>query len=333
MASVASQRTAATVGSITQARVTGRLAMAFLLDVVEIVRGRRDLIDALLLSTILQSNLAPVGREPELQLAFDAEAAPSDDLRRPVSLEAVAQALRLPIETVRHRVQRLAQKRLCQLVEGGVIVPTAALMTPERLKSSFAGYERLRAFYYELRDLGILPDLPPPSVELSAEIAPLRAVARLATDYVLGVVETVMGALGDPVEGLILLTVVRCNIEQLSADQRGGEGAAPQDFVTDELRRPVRVGIVARRLGLAKETVRRHAARLVERGLCVKARGGLVAPAQALARPDFLACMAGALINLHRMFAALAQLGVLRAWDDLNPARPPPRVAGIPQNG
>ncbi|THD79952.1 MAG: ArsR family transcriptional regulator [Phenylobacterium sp.] len=164
-----------------------------------------------------------------------------------------------------------------------------------------------------------MPDFPPPTVELSAELAPLRAVARLSTDYVLRVVETVMSALGDLLEGLILITVVRCNTEHLSASQRGGAGTTPQDFVTDSLRRPVRVSTIAWRLGLPMETVRRHAAGLVDRGLCVKTRGGLIAPAEALARPAFIQFMAENLINLHRMFAGLAQLGVLQAWDDLNP--------------
>ena len=311
-------------GSIGNARLMGRLAMAFVLDVVAIVRGRRDLVDALLLATIVQANTAAISGDAQLQVAFaGVDHPPSDDLRSPVSVEAVARSLQMPVEDVRRRTQRLAQKRLCQQVDGGIIVPTAILMTPEYLKSSFEGYERLRAFYYELRDQGVLPDLPPPTVELSAELAPLRAVARLSTDYVLRFVETVMTALGDLLQGLILITVVRCNTEHLSASQRGGEGATAQDFVPDSLRRPVRLSTIAGRLGLPMESVRRHAAHLVERGLCVKAGGGLIAPAEALAQPAFIAFMAGNLINLASMFASLAQLGVLQAWDDLNP-RPVP---------
>lgn len=332
MPNAASPSALAPVGSIADARVTGRLAMAFVLDVVAIARGKRDLLDALLLSTIVQANVAPISRQPDLQMAYaGADAPPPDELRRPVSINAVAGSLQMPFETARRRIQKLSQKKLCQIVDGGVIVPAEVLLSPEYLKSSFAGYERLRAFYYELRDLGVLPPLPPPTVELSAELAPLRAVARLATDYVLRVVETVMSALGDLLEGLILIAVVRANTEDLSAEERGADGASAADFVPDARRKPVRISAVARRLGLPMETVRRHTAGLLERGLCIKVGGGLIAPAEALARPAFLAFMAENLINLHRMFAGLAQLGVLRAWDDLNPRAG--SGAGIPQNG
>jgi DNA-binding Lrp family transcriptional regulator len=301
--------------------------------VVAIARGRRDLLDALLLATVIQANEAPVIRQADLQVKYAGADAPlPDGARRPVSINALAGSLRLPFETVRRRVRRLALRRLCRIVDGGVIVPTRVVASPDYLKSTFNGYERLRAFYYEMRDLGFLPALPPPTVELSAELAPLRAVARLATDYVLRVVDTIMTNLGDPLAGLILLEVLRSNTEQFSSEMRGGAGTLPQDFVPDELRRPVRVAVVARRLGLPTETVRRHAGELIERGLCAKTPEGLVVPAQALARPAFVALMGENLINLQRMFGGLAQLGVLRAWDDLNPPVQP-AVARIPQNG
>ena len=306
----------------------GRLAVGFILDVVAIARGRRDLLDALLLATIVQANTQPLAARAE------AATAASDEGRRPVSVNALAASLKLPFETVRRRVRRLALRRLCRTVDGGVIVPARVLASPEYLKSSFQGYERMRAFYYDLKGLGFLAALPPPSVELGAELAPLGAVTRIATDYVLRVVDTIMTTLGDPLEGLILLMVLRCNTEHFSAEQRGGAGADAEDFVADDLRRPARVSEVARRLGLPGETVRRHAAALIHRGLCARTAEGLVVPAEALARPAFIALMGENLSNLQRMFGGLSQLGVLQAWDDLDPRADAPGPAPrIPQNG
>jgi len=301
-------------------RLFGRLGTGFVLDITAIVRGKRELLDALLLAAIVQANTAAIIADPELQAFAVGETAPPDELRRPVSPEAVAHELKIPAEEARWRIRRLVRRKLCVKVDAGVIVPTRYLATPDYLKSSFEGYERLREFYYQLRDLGLLLNLPPPTLELSAELAPLRVVARLATDYLLRVLESLTGPVADPIAGMVLLMIFNCNVEHLALDVRGGRNLTTEDMVSDALRRPVRMGTVARRLGLPRGAVRRYAADLVARGYCAKVPGGLVAPAEALARPAFVACVAGNLINLQRMFAGLAHLGVLRAWDDLNPS-------------
>lgn len=309
---------------LADARLTNRLAMAYLLDVIAIFRGEHHLLDLLLFSTISQANVTTITRQADLQVAYAApDHPPPDSMRRPVSVNALATSLGLPFETVRRRVHGLIDQGICRAVEGGVIVPTAVVNSPQYFRDSFRGYERLRAFYYQLRDLGLLKDLPPPSVELGPELVPLRTVARLSTDYALRVIETMMRALGDLLAGIILTEVVRSNVEHLPNDLRGGEGVAPEDFVADKRRRPVSISAVAHRLGLPGETVRRHTAELLARGLCVRVKGGLVVPAEALARPPLVAFNAENCVNLHRMFTALAQLGVLAVWDRLSASAEP----------
>jgi hypothetical protein len=328
MSSPALERSAGAAGAIADARLLGRLATGYVLELTAIVRGKRELLDALILAAIVQANTAAIAADPKLQAAFSAGGTPPpDELRRPVSVEAVAETLELPVEEARWRIRRLVRRKLCVTTAGGVIVPTQFLVTPDYLKSSFEGYERLRSFYYQLRDLGMLHNLPPPTLELSAELAPLRVVARLATDYLLRVIESLKGPIGDPMTGMVLLMVFLCNIEDLPLDVRGGRSLTVEDMVTDSLRRPVRTGTVASRLGLPRGAVRRYVADLIARGYCIKVRGGLVAPAEALARPEVVAFVAGNLINLQRMFAGLAQLGVLQAWDDLNPSANHPQPA------
>jgi DNA-binding Lrp family transcriptional regulator len=301
---------------LADARLANRLAMAYLLDAIAIFRGEDHFLDALLVSAISQANVDLITRQADLQVAYAApEAAPPDALRRPVSMNALASSLGLPFETVRRRVRGLLARGICEAACGGVIVPTRQLSSPAYIKRTFESYERLRAFYYQLSDLGLLKQLPAPSIDLGETLTPLRTVARVSNDYALRVVDSLMRAMGDLMAGIILMEVVRCNTERLTARQRGGEGNAPQDYVSDEFRRPVSVSSLGRRIGLPVETVRRHAAELLARGLCIRVRGGLVAPAEALARPAMAAFAAEHLMNLHRMFAALAQLGVLAVWD------------------
>jgi len=305
----------------TDARLTNRLAMAYLLDAIAIFRGESHLIDALLTTAISQANVAQISRQADLQVTYAAaEAAPPDEMRRPVSVNALAASLGLPFETVRRRVRGLLERGVCVAVDGGVVIPTRVVSSPQYFEDTSRAYERLRAFYYQLRELGLLANLPPASVELDDGLVPLRTVARLSADYGLRVVDSLMRAVGDLMTGVILIEVLRSNTEHLPPTQRGGEGATPEHFVPDELRRPASISAVARRIGLPIETVRRHSAELLARGLCVRVKGGLVVPNEALARPAIAAFGADHLVNLHRMFSSLAQLGVLALWDK---ARPP----------
>jgi hypothetical protein len=240
MSSPALPPSAGSAGTIGHMRLFGRLATGFALDLTAIVRGKRELLDALLLAAIANANAAAILTDPELQATLAAtDMPPPDELRQPVSVEAAAAELKIPVEEARWRIRRLMRRKLCVAAEGGVIVPSRYLATPEYLKSTFEGYERLREFYYVVRDLGMLHNLPPPSVELSAELAPLRVVARLATNYLLRVLESLTAPLGDPISGMVLLTVFHCNIEHLPIEERGGGALTVEDMVPD---RPAPVG-------------------------------------------------------------------------------------------
>jgi len=310
---------AAADDQIARLRLTSRLATAFLLDIIAIARGDGDVLDTLLIGAIIQANVAEINRRADLQLAYAGSGEiPPDEIRRPVSMNALASSLKLPFETVRRRVNTLAGRGLCKFVEGGVIVPSAVLSLPKSYADGLRAYERLRAFYYQLNDLGLIRDLPPPSVVLSASTFPVRAIGRLLGTYVLRVVET-LGTMGDLIDGLILLETFRSNVEHLPHDQRGGEGFEPADMVSDRLRTPITVTRLARRIGVPHETARRHITALMARGVCVRARGGLIVPAAALAHPILPTALAGNAGNLHRLFGALAQLGVLKAWDSVHP--------------
>lgn len=319
-------------GPIGRLRLTGRATAAFLLDVVAITRGDADLLDALLAAAIIQANTAEIRGHADLQVAFAAtDELPPDDMRRPISISAVAASLNVPFETTRRRIHAMAAVGFCDIVEGGVVVPSRTLGEPRYAVDAFRGYERLRAFYYELADLGLLPELPPPSVGLAPGVVPIRAVSRVVGAFVLRCVEA-LSLVGDLFDGVIVLEVFRSNVETWPADLRGGEGFAAQDMVADRLRRPITVTALARRLALPRETVRRHADALRARGILQPALArqgrGLIVPSQALARPPVLSGLTAASGNLNRMFATLSQLGVLRIWDEVRESHPPALAVG-----
>ncbi|MEO8114490.1 MAG: DeoR family transcriptional regulator [Phenylobacterium sp.] len=299
-------------------RLKGRLAVSFLLDFIAIVRGEGHVLDTLLVSAIIQANIQDLIRRPDLLQAFaQDDELPTDEMRRPVSMNALASSLQIPFETVRRRVTTLVRLGYCQFVEGGVIVPSAVLAQPQYQVDAFHAFERLRAFYYQLSELGLLRDLPSPAASLPPGVFPVRTVARLVGSYILRVVEAV-GAVEDMLDGLIILAIFRSNVENLALDLPG-----PGRLVDDADRTPISVIALAARLGVPQETIRRHVRGLLARGSCVRMRGGLIIPAQALTSTRLRSTLEANVSNLQRLFTALAQIGVLEVWDSI---RPPPKA-------
>src|SRR5438128_968507 len=82
------------------------LSVHFILDVANISRGGGDLIDPLIATAILDANQAALHGDPALQRLYGDEAsALPDEHRRPISVMALSESLRLPFETARRRVR------------------------------------------------------------------------------------------------------------------------------------------------------------------------------------------------------------------------------------
>lgn len=265
----------------------------FLLDQVTTGMAGMDCRDAILVMAINQANIAPLTRDPEARTRHGALESPApDDDRRPVSLSAIASSLGLPYETVRRRVRRLEAQGVCRLSAHGAVVPESFLASPAYLSSVVAAHARLACFYRDVRDAGLLQPLPPSRYPPEPTI-PVRASLRLIADYLLRTGEMVMGLTGDLVSGLAFVAIL-C--------RPGGSASA-----------------VARRLGMPHETVRRHCAELVADRWCLRAgRGYAVAP-ESLARRDVAAFVRTNASNVQRLFAALAERGLIEAWERLGP--------------
>lgn len=300
-------------------RVAGRLANAFVLDLAKLGGFGRDVIDGLLLAAISQANVAQITRNPELQRRYATlDQPPPDELRRPVSVSAIANSLRIPFETARRRIATLADLGIVVAHPRGVVVPTGPLNSPFYRMGAAAHYELVRKLYFRLRGIGLLEDLPKPAnPDFDPENPPVRLVIRLSSDYLLRLAEPISLYIGDIVTGLILMDVICANTEHLS-DSEGGEADADwtaAGFVPDDLRKPVRPAALAERLGIAHETVRRHLGRLVKDDRCERNGDGYRVPARVLAREPFVQFMLDNQSHLSRLYVQLSDYGVLSEWE------------------
>lgn len=293
------------------------ITTGFLLDQVQTGRQPMDLTDALIVTTVTQANVEALMRNSALQAAYATyRAVPPDELRRPIRINALAQSLRLPFETVRRRVNRLALLGVCRNSPDGLVVPARRLALPGHRETLEAAYRKLSELHTILAEWGILPELTAPPL---AEPLPLRAAARLSSEYLLRIVALATEAVGDAVDAAIWLEVFRSNTEH---DHRAACSGAEAD------RKPVTGALVARRLGISAETVRRRLHGLIARGSCAWACGGAVVPDAALERPAVVHLADRNLDNLKRLYTRLAALTVPVACADVSPlgrATPPIR--------
>ena len=287
-----------------------RASLDFIRDIVQITRGGDDLIDALIFTAALDANMTPVNRDADLQVIYGgAEVSAPDELRRPVSMNAVAQSLRLPFETVRRRFLGLARAGLCVLTPHGVVVPHGAVTSTAYIAQQRARHDRTRSFYQTLKAAGALPNTKAAQGPTAAE--PLvRAANRALSEYALRACNDLLALTGDVLSSLVLLELVLANTRTLTT-------AELADWTRDPERvgRPIRIAALAAPLRVSSETIRRHLNNLERLGFCRRTAGGLVASAPASAWPELDRLVRVNQANVQRLFERLRQLKILASWD------------------
>ena len=289
-----------------------RASLDCIRDVIQITRGDDDMLEALIFTAALDANMTPVNRDPNLEVIYGGvEISAPDELRRPVSMNGVAQSLRLPFETVRRRLLRLARAGLCVVTPQGVVVPNGAVTSAAYIAKQRARYDRTRGFYEALKaagslpDAGTAPDRAPPAAE------PLvRAANRALSEYMLRAVDGLIALTGDVMSSLVLLELVLANTRALTTAELADWTRAPE-----RLGRPVRIAALAAPLQVSGETIRRHLNNLEDLGYCRRTAGGLVAMAPACAWPKLARLVDANQANMQRLFARLRQLDILSGWD------------------
>jgi DNA-binding Lrp family transcriptional regulator len=277
----------------------GRAALisaAFIVDIANISRDGGDLLEPLVFAAIVQANQAPLRHDPAIARRFgDSGEALPDELRRPISINAVAHSLRLPFETVRRKVKRLAEAGRCVVTTAGAYVPQAVIVGARHAEIQAARMARLARLLDDLSAAGFLgpgqaPARPPPP-ELT------RTVNRALSEYMLRscdrMVELVKGVPG----GFVLLGLATANAGHwLSA---AGVGTAPAPCSTRAL---------ATRLSLPPETTRRRLMGLAEAGFAERAAEGWLAAVPAGERERLIRLSAENEADLKRLVARLKEL-------------------------
>jgi DNA-binding Lrp family transcriptional regulator len=283
-----------------------RASAELVIDITQISRAGGDLLQPLLLTAILEANQALINQDPALQRVYgDLETSAPDELRRPVSVNAVAESLSLPFETVRRRVRALARQGLCVVTPRGVYVPNAAVTSAGYNAIQRGRYERLKAFHDTAVRLGVVG--APSAVSPPRAAPPIRAADRALAEYMLRVSDRLMALTGGVIDGVVFLELARSNLAPLSE----------QDLARPDLSErlaPIRTLPLARRRGLPRETTRRHVFELEARGFCKRDSRGLRASAPPAAWPKIRALLTENLANVQRLFARLNQLGVPAHW-------------------
>ncbi|MEW5685567.1 MAG: winged helix-turn-helix domain-containing protein [Pseudomonadota bacterium] len=290
---------ASTGANLPRAWRVARAALSFTVE--QVAQGLTGLkaLDALIVMAVNQANIAPLTRDTDARYAYGGLSAPApDESRRPVSIHAIAMSMQLPFETVRRRVHQLEEIGACRHDARGVIVPGAYLSSPAYLQDVVQAHGRMRRLYLDLADQGLLDPLPA-SNYLPTDEAPVRAAARLLSDFLLRIADTLMRRTHDPVSGLILGAVI---VASLSGQDDAGVSASE----------------AARRLGLAGETVRRRLAQLHADGHCHRRPHARYATPLAPDDPAWEPFIGEIAATVQRLMAGLAERGVVESWT--NPA-------------
>ena len=113
-----------------------------------------DLLLGLLFLAITDANTRHLAERPDGRYQ-SIDDIPADDLRRPISVMALAQSLGLPYETTRRYVGRLIEGGLCERVARGLIVPERALQQERTKTTTQRSFQDVRRFVASLRRAGV----------------------------------------------------------------------------------------------------------------------------------------------------------------------------------
>jgi DNA-binding MarR family transcriptional regulator len=250
-----------------------------------------DLTATLVFVAITRANVDHVDEERALfERWSDLDAPPPDEIRRPASGYMAAQWLGLSRETVRRKLNSLIAMGMIERVEDGYRSPARALATPEVEAVTARNMEAAGALFRSLAQLGLVE---PALVKQAGEGPPRpRMASRALNAFVPPMLDSLQTLTDhDLTSAVVLAAIVTSSM------------ANPPE-------RPSALGLVER-LGLPRETARRHVAALEARGLVVRTRTGLVAPDAVIEGPVQRAIMDRGQPYLKSLIARLAQAGVL----------------------
>jgi DNA-binding IclR family transcriptional regulator len=283
--------------------------MGVYLDLIDMARDGGDVLGPLIEAAVLEANVADFVDGHQRAGELWALVGPaSAEAMRPASVNAVAASLRLPFETVRRRVAALVRQGRLVRDRDGLGVAPEWLARPAALQLSQLRYLRLQRLH---RD--VVEHLGPAALDLPTRPAappgggpPLLLTDHLANGYMLRLAELLTAELGDPFVGFVLLNMVRANIRHLPLE----DPSFARESVT--ARRPARPSPLAKSLGVAPETLRRHVRLLEAAGFLVRTDDGGMLLDDQLFRSRLAHALIGVgVASIRRILGQMAQAGLL----------------------
>lgn len=275
------------IGQTPLFRPGARLAAGFCLDLAQLIVEMldEDLAPTLVVLGVLSANVAAFDRMAAEQAGQASSWTMID--REPVSAYRLARNLAIPYETTRRHVARLVDKGKLVRAGSGVMIAPEVLVRPSAPVAAEAVWRRSVRLCDDLQVLGL--DVPPHGLEASADEQ--RRVARLANEFLLAAIKATVEATNtDMVTTLVFMSIYRANRAALENDPALALAyGAPDQLAADVERTPVSIYALSRRMRLPYETVRRHAAILVDEDLCRRLDDGLIVPADVLRSPSIAA--------------------------------------------
>lgn len=135
--------------------VIGRALLIYALRVLESVKQLYgDAVMGMLIVTIIAANVDHLLADPELDRQYgDQDAPPPDQLRRGITVRALARRADMPFETARRRVNELLAHDMLENRPDGLIFPARALLRTAQMTDN----ERIAGHFHSL--LAMLSDL------------------------------------------------------------------------------------------------------------------------------------------------------------------------------
>lgn len=299
------------VNSPDRRRQVCRLGMDYQLAVARLVAEAidRDLLTSMILLAVARSNVVDVARDRNAVGQYQGmEGVVPDELRRPVSVYAIARELNTPYETVRRHVTRLKAEGLCESAGRGVIVPGRVFLTARWMTAADEAWKLSVKLVDDAAQVGIggeAFDWP-----VSPDVR--RQVARSSVDFFL----SGLSMAGQPQDldvtsVLVARAIAFANIRHLMEDPvKGAAFAALSDIPEDSERRPVSVYAISKSLAVPYETTRRIVGKLVARGMVERRDDGLIVPQRVLSLPVAIEGFIVFAELTETFLARLASLGV-----------------------
>lgn len=270
-----------------------------------------DPLKAIIFATITQANTGHLDQHPETSRAWGvAERPPPDELRRRVTLYAVASALGVSRETLRRKVKALVREGYLAEDAGGVYVPPEATVTPRTLEVLRANTALARDFYLELTAAGVgqsSSSSPAPSPEVRLD----RAIGRLTNTFCLRFLDN-LACLGG---GDVMLGLTACALEVsgtrhlLERPELLPPGRATP--LPDAARKPVTALALSRELAIPRETARRHLHWWISRGVVRSVSGGFILSEQHFDWTPMGVLFSRTKANARQLEAGLRRTGIL----------------------